>query len=210
MVNYPYISTTGKLQEFLDKISGMGVPSSATSAWLPTIGFGSTNHRPILKIMRFIGFLEGTRPTDRWIQFRDETKARRVMAEALTEGYSELYEIYPDADIRSDEELRNYFKGQMTAGEQVISKTVSTFKTLCKFAEFGEEASDSELPVADPGDADGSVSKPSVKSVLGGGHDGSVSILLNVQVDGGTSVEQIHAIFDGLRTLLGSGDIEDS
>ena len=80
MAEYPYINTTGKLQEFFAKMSEIQVPPAANTKWLPKIGFGSNNHRPILKILRFLGFLDGTKPTERWKAFRDNTQAGRVMA----------------------------------------------------------------------------------------------------------------------------------
>ncbi len=210
MVDYPYINTTGKLQEFLHKISSMGVPHSANSAWLPTIGFGSNNHRPILKIMRFVGFLDGTRPTDRWIQFRDETRAPSVMAEGIRLGYSELYALYPDAHSRSDDELRNHFKGHMTAGEQVVSKTVSTFKVLCKFAEFGEVETASESAGGESRAPTSASSESHQVAMVDVEHRMPVRIDLRVQIDCGTNVEQINAIFAGLRTLLSKSMNEET
>ena len=136
MAEYPYINTIGKLQEFIEKISEMSVPISANTNWLPTVGFASRNHRPIIKIMKFIGFLDGNSPTQRWQSFRDNTQAARVMADGIRSGYADLYRTYDDAHERSDEELRNFFKGKMSGGDQVIGSTVSTFKTLCSFADF--------------------------------------------------------------------------
>ena len=88
MADFPYINTTGKLREFISKIDDMGVPDSVSTKWLPTVGFGSTNHRPLVGIMRFIGFVSGNKPTERWSSFRDATQAKRVMAEGIAEGYS--------------------------------------------------------------------------------------------------------------------------
>lgn len=138
MREYPYINTTGKLREFISMISSMGVPESVSTKWLPTIGFGSTNHRRIIGVMRSIGFVAGNKPTQRWVSFRDASRSKQVMAEALRDGYADLFSLYPNAHERNDLELKNYFKGQMKGGEQVIANTVSTFKALCSFADFGE------------------------------------------------------------------------
>lgn len=148
MKEYPYINTTGKLREFVRKISDMGVPDSVTVTWLPTVGFGSTNHRRIPKVLRFIGFLEGNRPTSRWQNFRDSSKAPSIMAEAIQEGYDDLYRIYPDAHHRPDSDLKNFFKGQMSGGDQMIASTVATFKALCSFADF-----EAVVPEKDEGSA---------------------------------------------------------
>ena len=147
MADYPYINTAGKLREFISKINNMGVPDSVSTKWLPTVGFGSTNHRPIIGIMRFIGFLSGNKPTERWISFRDATQGKHVMAKGIREGYSELFLLYNDAHDRTDEELKNFFKGKMTGGGQVIANTVATFKALCSFADFSPtDESDDRKP----------------------------------------------------------------
>ena len=118
------------------------------------------------------------------------------------QGYSELYSMYAKAHSRSDEELKNFFKGQMTAGEQVISKTVSTFKTLCKFAEFDEVASVLDVRDATLEQATNAESTSARSAVEKYEQTMPVCIEVHVQVDGGSSVEQINAIFKGLSTLL--------
>ena len=110
MTDYPYIKTTAKLKEFLQKIPSLGSPPSVSTRWLPKVGFKSANHRPIIRIMDFIGFIKSNKPTERWRLYQVKTNSRHVLAEAIAEGYSELYNVYPDAHRRSDSELREFFK----------------------------------------------------------------------------------------------------
>ena len=51
-------------------------------------------------------------------------------------GYSELFDVYPDAHLRSDAELKIYFQKHLSASDQVITSTIGTFKALCSLADF--------------------------------------------------------------------------
>jgi len=139
MADFPYTKVTGKLQVFFKKIQEIGVPPSASTAWLPVIGFGSNNDRTIIKVAKFIGFIDSSnKPTSRWRSYRDHSKAKGIMAEGIKEGYKELFDLYPDAYQRSDVELKNFFRSQSSEGDQVITSMVATFKALCSLADFSE------------------------------------------------------------------------
>ena len=115
MTDYPYIRTTGKLKEFLQKIPSMDEPISVSTRWLPKVGFKSANHRPIVRILDFIGFVSSNMPTDRWRAYCVKRKSRRVLAEGISEGYAELFRLYPDAHQRSDTELKDFFQSHLSS-----------------------------------------------------------------------------------------------
>jgi len=102
------------------------------------------NDRPIVGILKFIGFIdENGVPKEKYVNFRDSTKAKSVMANCLREAYAELFEIYPDAYDKDTQTLKDFFSTRVTAGEQVLARTVDTFKVLCEFADFKAPA---EIP----------------------------------------------------------------
>jgi hypothetical protein len=134
---YPYILNTGKLREFFEKIPKMGVPSKITTRTLPTLGFKSTNDRPIISILKYVDFLDSSgTPNQNYKDFRDSTKAGSILATELKKSYSELFELYPNACDKDEKALKDFFAPTTDAGEQVVIATVSTFKVLCGFADF--------------------------------------------------------------------------
>ncbi|MDD1690850.1 MAG: DUF5343 domain-containing protein [Methanoregula sp.] len=156
MSEYTYTPNTGRLKEFLKKIRDIGVPTTgATQDWFQSIGFRSSNDRPILRVMRSIEFItDSSTPSDLWIQYRTPSH-KKVLAEGIKRGYKDLFSIYPDANARSNQELEHFFTKRSNAGKQVIDKTILTFKTLCELADFNGEyvdqdelASDVEPPIA--------------------------------------------------------------
>jgi len=136
MAGYSYTVVPGKLKDFLGKLRSVGVPSKITTKWLESIGYKSTNDRSMLAVLQQILFVDSSNvPTDRWTNYRGANH-RQVFADGIANGYSDLFATYPDAYARSTEELESFFGTKSTAGKQVISKTVSTFKALCELADF--------------------------------------------------------------------------
>jgi hypothetical protein len=137
MAEYPYILNTGSLKSFLESIPKIGVPDKINTNTLPMLGYKSKNDRPIVKILRFIDFIDVNGvPTQNYINFRDTSKAKIVMANAIRKAYSDLFKMYPDAHKKDDETLKNFFRPTTKAGEQVVERMVDTFKVLCSFADF--------------------------------------------------------------------------
>lgn len=137
LVDYPYIQNTGRLKKFIEMIPQIGVPDKINTLTLPTLGFKSTNDRPIVKILKFINFIDDNgAPTQSYQDFRDTSKAKSIMASSIKKAYSELFKIHPDAPKKDYETLKNFFRPTTKAGEQVVSRMVDTFKALCSFADF--------------------------------------------------------------------------
>jgi hypothetical protein len=116
----------------------MGMPETITQSNLSMFGFASKNDRPFVKALSFIGFLDtGNKPTEAYKNFRLKEKSRFTMATSLRSSYSELFNLYPDANQQGTDPLQDFFKSKTDAGEAVVGMQVSTFKTLCDFADFG-------------------------------------------------------------------------
>jgi hypothetical protein len=89
-------------------------------------------------VLRFVDLIDSSNvPTARWTQFRGNNH-KTVLGEAIQEGYSELFAVYPDAQKRTQTDLDHVFSTSSTGGKQVISKTIATFKALADEAEFSE------------------------------------------------------------------------
>ncbi len=145
MGKYPYIMNTGSLKDFIAKIPKMGVPQKINTNTLPSLGFKSSNDRPIVGILQFIGFIDASgAPNQEYKDFRDSKKAGPIMASALKKAYSELFELYPDACDKDDQSLKDFFGPTTEGGEQVVTATANTLKILCGFADFKASAVQTE------------------------------------------------------------------
>jgi hypothetical protein len=140
---YPYTTVPGKLRDLLKKAPNMGRPEKVTVAWLKTAGWTSSNDASMIPVLRFVGLLGADgRPTELWDAIRVATKENRaIFGTALREAYADLFALYPDANRKDTEALRNFFRAQSSGGEQVQAKLVQTFQILAEFGDFDGVAS---------------------------------------------------------------------
>jgi len=147
MASAIYTPTPASIPRFLAHIQTAGVPPKVSQEYLTSVGFKSTNDRPLIPVLKALGFLDSSAaPTERWRNYRDKGKAKGVLAAAITEAYSGLFETYPDAYRRDNEALRNYFSTHSSnLNESTLQLVVRTFKTLCEGADFASPAAAEEV-----------------------------------------------------------------
>src|ERR1044072_3638377 len=144
MAEYAYTTVTGKIKPALEKIRTVGVPPKVREAWLKAVGAKSCNDRTLGGVQKYSGLIdESGLPPPRWNTYRAANR-KTVLGEAIRSGYAELYAVYPDAHARSNTELQHVFSTSSSAGQQVIGKTVQTFKALVDEAEFPASAAPTE------------------------------------------------------------------
>lgn len=200
MAEYSYTVVPGKLKELLGKIRQTGVPPKVTTKWMESIGYKSSNDRGMIAVLQQIKFIDGSgTPKELWTRYRGG-QYRQVLAVGIQEGYTDLFNVYPDANTRSNEELENYFGTRSTAGKQVISKTVGTFKALCELADF------SSLPNSpkheDSRTNDESVRVPKQSSQQAPHFSPNLHIDIQIHISPETTPEQIDQIFASMAKHL--------
>jgi hypothetical protein len=138
MGDYPYILKPKSLEDFLKNLKDRPEPKKVTYAYLSSLGYSSTNERPIITILKFITFLDSKgQPTDLFKDSRDTKKSKGIMTNALKKSYAGLFEVHKKPCQASDEELENFFRTATGRGGRMLEATVSVFRTLCGFADFG-------------------------------------------------------------------------
>jgi len=144
-----YLNNVGSLTKFLEEIRTAGVPERVTFEFLKTLGFKSSNDRPIIGVLKAIGFLDanGT-PTESYRSFRDPDLGPKVLARALRSAYADLYLANTKAHDLPLEKVKGIIATKTSKGTGVVKLIASTFKTLAKAADFSEPAGESEKPPA--------------------------------------------------------------
>ena len=219
MADFPYIEDAAKrIGKFFSKIQSLNVPTSATVNWLPTIGgFSSHKDRPLIKILKFIGFItKSNKPTKRWRDYRDRSLSETVMTEGIKQGYSALFEEYTDAYQRNDNDLRNFFSRHSDEEEKLIASTVDTFKALCALADFGQEDDDTQedQKVVDSAESPPAATEPDPNDDQSKSPQADPTFLpelnINVQIHISSDAEpdQIDKIFESMAKHLFNQDID--
>lgn len=180
-----YINNVGSLTKVLEDIRTAGVPERVTFEFLKTLGFKSSNDRPIIGVLKAIGFLDanGT-PTDSYRSFRDPNLGPKVLARALRSAYADLYLANTKAHDLPLEKLKGIIATKTSKGTVVVKLIASTFKTLAKAADFSEPPEETQKEPAMRADK--------LKPSDDGGHKGPFSPPVGVGVTGFHYNIQIH------------------
>ncbi|MGB9886923.1 MAG: DUF5343 domain-containing protein [Moorellales bacterium] len=91
-----------------------------------------------------------TRKVDFWKRYR-AGNSKCVLAEAIRQGYADLFATYRDAYNRSDEDLENYFTAKSPhLASLTIRRMIKTFRALCALADFGDNVDSPSLDTGVP------------------------------------------------------------
>jgi hypothetical protein len=204
MTTYPYILKTDKIKAVFDQIPTTGVPDKFTQKHLESLGHKSPNDRPILPILKFIGFLDsdGT-PTTSYISYRGSQR-KEVLGTAIKAAYSGLFTLYDNAHQKDDESLYNFFSTHTKLGERALKGVVLTFKALSSLAVFDGTpnlGSTTIAPVASPASASKTSTVSPAPITIGKSHF-PVNINIELQIPASTDPAVYENLFKALKTHL--------
>lgn len=200
---YAYTTVPGKLRDLLGAIPKMGVPEKATQKWMDGIGYRGGNAHTILPVLRFVGVIDKDGvPTDVWKALRRNDKTgRAAFAAAVRDAYSDLFAVYPDANRKDDEALRNFFRAHTTLGDKAQGNIVQSFKVVTEFGDFDAERllekPPSEKPPKHPVPP-----APEHGLELGGGKGVSLSVAIQLQLPATSDGEVYEKLFAAMRKHL--------
>jgi hypothetical protein len=204
-----YVNNVGNLGKFLEEIRTAGVPERVTFEFLKPLGFKSSNDRPIIAVLKGIGFLDanGT-PTDSYRSFRDPDLGPKVLARALRSAYADLYLANTKAHDLPIEKLKGIIATKTSKGTAVVKLIASTFKALAKAADFSETSGEPEKalgkPVGKPKASDDGEHKVTLPPSPQGVDAGFAGFHYNIQIHlpTTTDITVYNAIFKSLKEHL--------
>lgn len=147
MLTKRYLASTKNLGDILKKIVDGVAPAKFTTEHLKSIGFASSGDRALIPLLKDLGFLTGDgSPMNRYHEYRDRSRSKAVMAEALREGYDDVFhirEVPTEADRSAVEGL---FKSKHNSTDRVAQLQAMTFYALLKHADMKAGAGGARVP----------------------------------------------------------------
>lgn len=206
MASYVYMTNPAKISKFLKTIQGAGVPKKLTYKHLESLGFKSNNDRPLTAIIKALGFTSSSgEPTERWSQYRHKAQSPIVLAQGIREHYMDLFNVYPDANLKDNEALNNFFSTHTTVGAGTVKLMIATFKTLVGLADFQADAPAVSRPPAEmTSEANGAgpdtipIASPQVQAKGGLG----VNINIELALPENATAETFDAFFKSMKKYL--------
>src|SRR5262245_45871696 len=115
-----YFTSTRNLGAILDQVRKGRVPPKFTYEHLKQLGFPSSNDRPIIPVMKALGFLDPSGvPTERYRLYKDASRSKPVMAEGMREAYSDVFAIDEAAEKLPPDAIKGIFARLSDKGEAV-------------------------------------------------------------------------------------------
>jgi hypothetical protein len=132
-----YLVANGRVSEFFKKIQDGQAPDQFTIQLLKDWGFNSSNDRAYIPLLNALGFLSPVgKPTSRYHAYRDHSKSKQVMADAIREAYSDIFLIKENPGSSDRVAITGKFKSFHNASDNTASLMAKTFLTLSELADF--------------------------------------------------------------------------
>lgn len=158
----PYMMSVTNLHKILDAIQRAGAPEVFHLDFLRDLGFKGSNDRGAVKVLKYLGLLDGSgRPQASYREFMDHTKAKSVLANRMRAAFDDLFTADRNANSKSVEQLKGWFKTKTGSGDAVAQKMASTFRSLATYATWDGAPPAAEGDKDREGDATGDEGKQS-------------------------------------------------
>src|SRR5262245_12705788 len=194
-----YVLPTNRIPDLFAKIRDGQAPDRFTQQLLKDWGFTSTADRAFIAMLKALGFLSAEgKPTQRYNDYRDHSRSKVVMADALCDAYADIFLIKEHPTAGDRVAIEGKFKSFHNASENVAKLMAKTFLSLLSLADLRSPRVPSVIAAASvPTDENGQASLPGVPQPLTGLHY-NIQIHLPATKD----VEVYNAIFKSLREHL--------
>ncbi len=207
MLTKRYLVSAKNLPSIMSRIVEGAAPSKFSQDHLRGIGFNSSNDRAVIPLLKAIGFLssDGT-PAERYHAYRDRSRSKAVMAEALREAYRDIFTINEKPTSDDRDAIRGRFKSTHNVSDRVAELQAMTFFALLELADLdASQDSTFRTPVTEDVEQDGiPTDQP-----LAGPHDAlpkprSLQLGYNIEVHlpATKDIHVYNAIFKSLREHL--------
>ncbi len=147
MLTKRYLSSVKNLPAVFKKVVEGTPPEKFTVSHLKSIGFTSSNDYGIPALMKDLGFLtdDGT-PTDRYKEYRDRSRSKIVMGQALKEAYEDLFHVNERPTEADRQAIEGKFKSTHGSTDRVAQQQAATFYALLKLADLDGAAARPKPP----------------------------------------------------------------
>jgi Family of unknown function (DUF5343) len=197
-----YVLPTNRIPDIFTRIRDGQAPERFSNQLLKDWGFTSTNDRAFIPLLKALGFLSADgKPTQRYNDYRDHSRSRHVMGQALRDAYGDIFLIKENPTTGDRDAIEGKFKSFHNTSDNVASLMTKTFLGLLPLADLsrkGNEAAPAkESESATPPNREPGTTSERLDSRVPGLHY-NIQIHLPATKD----VEVYNAIFKSLREHL--------
>lgn len=200
MLTKRYLNSVKNLQAIMHKIVEGTAPEKFTYEHLKKIGFASSNDRGVVGLLKDLGFLtdEGV-PTQRYHDYRNESKSMKILGESLREIYSDIFHINSSPTKEDKIAISGVFKTVHNVGDRVAGFMTNTFLALLEIADIkqNEENNSESIIIPEQLKRESETKSPLVKQIVP-----NLRYNIEIHLPATKDVEVYNAIFKSLKIHL--------
>lgn len=126
-----------QLPKFFNTIREGTAPEKFNQQYLMDIGFGGSNYRVLIPLLKELGFLTADGiPTERYRDYLDASRSRQVLGQAVRQAYSDLFTIAKNPTKADREKIAGKFKSTFNLSDLQAERAANTFLALVDISEF--------------------------------------------------------------------------
>jgi Family of unknown function (DUF5343) len=201
-----YVLPVNRIPDILQRIRDGQAPERFTHQLLKDWGFASTNDRPFIPLLKALGFLTSDgKPTTRYLDYRDHSRSKVILGEALREAYGDLFLIKENPSTNDRAAIEGKFKSFHNASDNVASLMAKTFLALLPYAELSHRATHQASTPAATQPARTTLGAEQQDSVLAHSRtlrDAGLHYNIQIHLPATKDIEVYNAIFRSLREHL--------
>ena len=136
-ISLPYLASNKNVATLFSKIASAKIPSKFTHEFLTsTLGFKGNNDRPLIPLLRNLGFLDQSNtPTPSYALLKGE-KNKVAIADGIRSAYDPLFHSDEAAYELSGDKLKSLVSQVAGTDDDMTSRIAATFSALAKLGDF--------------------------------------------------------------------------
>lgn len=135
-----YVISASRIPDLFNKIRDGQAPERFTNQLLKDWGFTSTNDRAFIPLLKTLGFLTADgKPTTRYNAYRDHSRSKAILGEALREAYSDIFLIKEHPTTSDKAAIEGKFKSFHNQSDNVAGLMTRTFFGLLALADLTKQ-----------------------------------------------------------------------
>ena len=130
------VQVYGKIGGLFETLRQGQAPDKFTREFLKDIGFTSSNDHAFIPLLKGLGFVSADgSPTQRYRDFLDQTRWKKILAEAVREAYGDIF-ILKSQPSKSDEKMiAGKYKSTYNLSDIGAERAARTFLSLLSLAD---------------------------------------------------------------------------
>jgi hypothetical protein len=202
-----YVNVTGRIPDLFAKIRDGQAPDQFSQQLLKDWGFQSSNDRAFLPLLKALGFLSPDgKPTAVYHTYRDHSRSKIVMAEALRNSYQDIFLIKEHPTKGDRDAIQGKFKSYHNVSDNVASLMTKTFMALLDLADLSAASARStetnEVAQSQTGETDDQQELNQASQRKPRLHVPSLHYDIQIHLPATKDVEVYNAIFKSLKGHL--------